>query len=170
MAESKPDAELAILHRAFHVLARNLFTYAAEGGVFLSFNDKDRAIAKIRDEATELSLELSDRIADLLVEKGHNPRASTFAEEYTYWSYKTESGMLHHYLEELAAHRRSLIALANRVDAPESPLGAVLEEGIHSREKFFTALAAHAEGVCAVPELEARESILDGRVKISAAS
>lgn len=172
MSETMTSEELQALNQAFHLLARNLFIYSMEGGVFTVVTDKDREIGALREEGLERTQDLLDKVADLITGEGEGPSCGNFREEYTYWAFLSETAMLPHYLAEVADHRRRFIALRNRVTSREegeakAEVVAVFDAIIAQRTSLLERLNAAAEGVCAPVAVEDAAAILDGKIKVN---
>ena len=145
--------ELDALNLAFHLMARNLFQYSAEIGVFMAISETDKKILGVRMEALEESNDLVDNLSSLIVETGTYPRVGPYKEEYTVWSYNSESFMLPEYLRESNEHRNKLIGLLETLkedteNPPSDAIVTLFKQAISSRGNTLTKLNALSEGIC----------------------
>jgi hypothetical protein len=153
MSETITVDELGALNLGFHLLARNLFTYSAEIGVFMAITDKDKKILAIRMEALEEINELIDFFSDTIVRSGTLPKVGSYEEDYTVWSYKSETAMLPEYLRESNAHRNKFIRLLNTLTAnndnpPAQEVVKLFKQAIATRGETLIKMNALVNDVC----------------------
>lgn len=145
--------ELDALNLAFHLLARNLFTYSAEIGVFMAISETDKKILEVRAEALEEGNDLIDGLSSIIVSTGSYPKVGAYKEEYTLWSFNSESYMLPEYLRETNEHRNKLIAVFETLKedsehAPSDEITRIFKMAIASRGETLEKLNALASGDC----------------------
>lgn len=145
--------ELDALNLAFHLLARNLFTYSAEIGVFMAITETDKKILEVRMEALEEGNDLVDGLSSIIVATGSQPRVGSYKEEYTLRSFNSESYMLPEYLSETNDARNKLIAVfetlkGNTENPPSEEISRIFKMAIASRGETLEKLNALAAGIC----------------------
>ncbi|MDF1662854.1 MAG: hypothetical protein P1V97_13840 [Planctomycetota bacterium] len=145
--------ELDALNLAFHLLARNLFTYSAEIGVFMAITETDKKILAVRAEALEEGNDLIDGLSSIIVATGSFPKVGPYKEEYTLWSFNSESYMLPEYLRETNEHRNKLIGVFETLkedseNSPSDEISRMFKLAIASRGETLEKLNALAAGIC----------------------
>jgi hypothetical protein len=171
MSGSLTVDELDALNLAFHLLARNLFTYSAEIGVFMAITPKDKEILAVRREALEESNDLVDLFSDKIVETGSMPRVGSYEEVYTSWSFRSESSMLPEFLREANAHRNKLISLLNTLtentdNPPADDVVRLFKQAIASRAESLSRFNALADGVCETATIQEFDTTLGTEIEV----
>ena len=139
----------------------------AEIGVFMAISAKDKDIYKARARALEESNDLIDLFSEAIVRCGVVPKVGSYQEDYTLWSYKTESAMLPEYLRESNAHRDKLISLLEILQKEGSPSAEVVklfQQAIVSRGDTLAELNALTEELCdpvTIQEFDVPEAVAD---------
>lgn len=170
MADTIKNEEMAIVNDALHLLSRNLWVYAAELGVFMVIDDRDRAIRDAREEQMELLFCIIDRFAEISRLNKTEPRIGGFDDRYPYYTYRTERGILPLVLKELTSIRGGLTRLRNQCKSTETPNGdevlETIDDALEWSARAIEAMNALAEGICEPAEIADPEASLEGLIKV----
>ena len=166
-SEANTKAEAAALKATFNLLARNLLTYGREPNTFSAVGERERAILAVRDRSVESLDLLADQVAHTVSTLGAQPRVGTYCEDYTVWSFSSESAMLPRLLSELTDHRAQLIALYGALgDNADTEAGQLISLAIEAHAETLADLNELCDGICdpavlAASGLPEREAVTD---------